>query len=109
MGVALIIALALSLDGFGVGMAYGFNRIKMPLVSLCIIGFCSALMMGISMLFGQVLTAKLVVISPKILGAATLMAVGCYQFFRAVKSRTETEKAVYICISISILLVIFNP
>ncbi len=94
MGVALIIALALSLDGFGVGMAYGLNRIKMSLGSLCIIGFCSALAMGTSMLFGQMLIFRLTVISPKVLGAVTLMAVGCYQLIRAIKSRTETEKAV---------------
>ena len=94
MGVALIIALALSLDGFGVGMAYGLNRIKIPFGSLTIIGLCTAMAMGISMMFGQILAVKLVIISPKVLGALTLMTVGCYQLYRAIKGPSETEKAV---------------
>jgi len=94
MGVALIIALALSLDGFGVGMSYGLNRIRMPLGSLGIIGFCTALAMGFSMLFGQMLTPMLKVISPGVLGAVVLIAVGCYQLIQAVRSGKREEKAV---------------
>ncbi len=89
----MIIALALSLDGFGVGMAYGLNRIKIPFASAFIIALCTAMAMGISMMFGQILTAKLIIISPKILGAVTLMAVGGCQLFRTAKNRTGTENA----------------
>jgi len=46
--------------------------------------------MGISMMFGQILAVRLVIISPKVFGAFALMAVGCYQLFRAVQSRSET-------------------
>jgi putative sporulation protein YtaF len=91
MGIALVIALALSLDGFGVGMAYGLKKIKIPMGSLAIIAFCSALAMGTSMLFGQLIMPKLTFISPKTLGAAVLIAIGCYQLFRALKERNEPE------------------
>ncbi len=65
MGVALIIALALSVDGFGVGMAYGLKRIKIPLTSMLIIAFCTALAMGISMMFGQWIIPRITFVSPR--------------------------------------------
>jgi putative sporulation protein YtaF len=93
MGIALIIALALSVDGFGVGMSYGLKRIKIPLGSMCIIAFCTAAAMGISMLFGHLIAPRLTVISPRALGAAVLITIGCYQLLQALK-RSKAEKAV---------------
>lgn len=93
MGVALIIALALSMDAFGVGMAYGLKRIKIPLVSMSIIAMCTALAMGTSMLFGQVLTNNLTVISPTIVGAGILIAIGLFQLVQAIRNRSVQEEA----------------
>ncbi|NLI93584.1 MAG: sporulation membrane protein YtaF [Peptococcaceae bacterium] len=89
MGIALVIALALSLDGFGVGMAYGLKRIKIPLGSMAIIAFCSALAMATSMLFGQLIMPKLTFVSPKVLGAVILIVIGCYQLIQAFQARRE--------------------
>lgn len=93
MGVALIIALALSMDAFGVGMAYGLKRIKIPLVSMSIIAMCTALAMGTSMLFGQVLTNNLTVISPTIVGAGILIAIGLFQLVQTIRNRYVQEEA----------------
>jgi putative sporulation protein YtaF len=79
MGVALLVAFALSLDGFGVGMAYGIKNIKIPFWSMCIIGLCTVAAMGVSMLIPY-----LDIISPQILGAAILIAIGGFQFAKAV-------------------------
>lgn len=94
MGIALIIALALSLDGFGVGMAYGLQRIKIPFESMCIIGLCTALAMGSSMLLGHILIPSLTFISPHLLGAGVLIAIGGYQLILALKNSKPAEKAV---------------
>ncbi|UWG95678.1 manganese efflux pump [Dehalobacter sp. DCM] len=93
MGMALVIALALSLDGFGVGMAYGLKRIRIPLSSLVIIGSCTALAMGISMLFGNLITPYFKVIQPGVLGAVVLIAIGIYQLVQAVRSSEALMKS----------------
>lgn len=92
MGIAVIMALALSLDGFGVGMAYGLKKIKIQISSMCIIAFCTALAMGMSMLLGHLFFAELTFISPKILGAGVLIAIGGYQLIQVL--RMPKEKAV---------------
>ena len=92
MGVALIIALALSMDAFGVGTAYGLKRIRIPLLSMSIIALCTAFAMGVSMLFGQVVTNYLTMISPKIVGAGILIVIGSFQFVQAIKNRSVHQK-----------------
>ncbi|RNC29671.1 MAG: manganese efflux pump MntP [Candidatus Dichloromethanomonas elyunquensis] len=93
MGIAFIIALALSLDGFGVGIAYGLKKIKIPLGSLIIIASCSAFAMGTSMLFGHLIMPKLTFISPKTFGAAVLIAIGFYQLLRAIRGQETAAPA----------------
>lgn len=94
MGIALVIALALSFDGFGVGMAYGIKRIRISFSSLIIIGSCTALAMGISMFFGNLIAPHLKVIQPGILGAAVLIAIGIYQVVQSIRNRAVLPKAV---------------
>ncbi|ADY56454.1 sporulation protein YtaF [Syntrophobotulus glycolicus DSM 8271] len=83
MGVTLLVAFALSLDGFGVGMAYGLKNIRIPFRSMCIIGLCTVATMGISMFFGYLLIPYLDMVSPKVLGAAVLIMIGCFQLIKA--------------------------
>lgn len=94
MGMALVIAIALSLDGFGVGMAYGLKRIRLTPGSLCIIGFCTALAMSLSMLFGHLIAPMLTVISPRTFGAVILILIGCYQLYQAMKNRVVLQEAI---------------
>lgn len=93
MGVALIIALALSMDAFGVGMAYGLKRIRVPLISMGIIALCTGFAMAVSMLFGQVLSNYLTIIPPEIIGAGILIAIGLFQLVQAIKNRSVQEEA----------------
>lgn len=94
MGIALIMAIALSLDGFGVGIAYGLKRIKIPLGSMLVIGGCTALAMTVSMGFGQFMTSRMTFISPKIIGAVILIMAGCYQFYQSLHSIPVMEETV---------------
>ena len=87
MGVALLMAVALSLDGFGVGLAYGLRRIRIPMSSLIVIALCTVIAMGISMLFGSWVTLWLKFIPARLLGASILLALGVFQLSRAIWNR----------------------
>lgn len=50
-----LFALALNLDSFGAGLAYGTRKIKLPLLSLAIISLISMAAICVSMLGGQII------------------------------------------------------
>lgn len=87
-----LLALAVSLDAFSVGLTYGLRKMKIPLKSILIIACCSALSLILAMLIGKALG---MFISPAItekIGGVILIAIGIwvlYQFFQS-----DTEKPV---------------
>lgn len=87
MGVAMLMAVALSLDGFGVGLAYGIRRIRIPMSSLIVIALCTVFAMGISMLFGSWVTLWLRFIPVRLLGATILLTLEVFQLARAIWNR----------------------
>ncbi|MEK3903499.1 sporulation membrane protein YtaF [Paenibacillus sp. FSL R7-0179] len=85
----LLLAFALSLDGFGVGITYGLRKMKIPLLSIIIISLCSGVVIYGSMQVG-VLLAK--VVSPNAassVGAVILVLMGCWSLFQML---TQKEK-----------------
>lgn len=88
MGVELLMAVALSLDGFGVGLAYGLRRIRIPINSLIAISLCTVLAMGTSMLFGGWVTLWLELIPARILGASILLGLGLFQLGKVLWNRS---------------------
>ena len=89
MGIALLMAVALSLDGLGVGLAYGLRRIRLPLNSLIAIALCTVFAMGISMLFGSWVTLWLRFIPASLLGATILLTLGVFQLAKAIWNRNK--------------------
>lgn len=89
MGIAILMAVALSLDGFGVGLAYGLRRIRIPVNSLIAIAMCTVMAMGISMLFGGWVTLWIELISARLLGASILLTLGIFQLGKAIWNRKE--------------------
>lgn len=80
---AFVFALAVSLDGFGVGLSYGIRRIIIPAASLLIICLTSALAITLSMLGGS-LFANL--ISPALadrIGSMIIILVGIWIIIQA--------------------------
>jgi len=74
----LLLAFALSLDGFGVGVTYGLRKLKIPLPSILIISLCSGVIIGVSMQVGVLLAH---VVSPHAaseVGAVILLLMGCW-------------------------------
>jgi len=80
---ALIFALAVSMDGFGVGFAYGMRKIKIPLFSLLIICLSSAAAITLSMFFGGLVRNLFNPAFGERFGAGVIVLVGLYLIFQA--------------------------
>lgn len=110
MGAALLMAVALSLDGFGVGLAYGLRRIRIPLSSLMVIALCTVFAMGISMLLGNWVALWLRFIPARLIGALILLALGIFQLGRAVRNREkESEPEAVPAIAVAVQKPVLEP
>lgn len=87
MGSLLVLALAVSLDGFGVGVTYGLRGIRLPVISVAIIAICSGMVIGLSMLAGGWLSAYLPAAAARVIGAAILIAIGMWALWQLRRSR----------------------
>lgn len=74
----LLLTLAVSLDGFGVGIMYGIRQIKVPILSIVIISLCSGIVMFGSMYVGVWLLHMLSPDIAKKVGAFILVGVGIW-------------------------------
>ncbi|MDA8441473.1 MAG: sporulation membrane protein YtaF [Peptococcaceae bacterium] len=90
----VVLALALSLDGLGVGLAYGCRKIKIPLSSLMTIAICSMLAMALSMFAGHGIASIAKGIHTSSIGAVILMLVGLWQLSQAYLHRSQMDEAV---------------
>ncbi|MDS1030751.1 sporulation membrane protein YtaF [Bacillota bacterium LX-D] len=88
MGIihAMIFALAVSLDGFGVGISYGIRRIKVPWYSLLIICLTSTLAITISMLFGNMLAQIISTELAEKIGSFIMVAVGIWILIESIEN-----------------------
>lgn len=87
----LLLAFAVSIDGFSVGFTYGLRKLKLPYRSLVIIATCSAVFFLAAMGVGSMIES---VISPKVaekLGGIILMAIGLWI---VLQNRRTKKKAV---------------
>ncbi len=85
-----VLAIAVSLDSFGVGMTYGLRKIKIPLLSVLIISCCSGIVIWLSMGVGHWLTSYVSSTMASSIGASILIAIGCFalvQYFRGRKQQ----------------------
>ncbi|MBW7460979.1 sporulation membrane protein YtaF, partial [Paenibacillus sepulcri] len=90
----LLLAFAVSLDGFGVGVTYGLRRIRIPVVSIVIISLCSGFVVWLSMQIGSMLTGHLSPLTAKWIGASLLMVIGCWALFQLWRRRREAKESV---------------
>ncbi|GAB6170668.1 sporulation membrane protein YtaF [Paradesulfitobacterium aromaticivorans] len=94
MGTAVLMAIALSLDGFGVGLAYGLRRIRIPLASMGVIALCTVAAMGISMLFGNWVVRWLDLFPARYLGAGILLGLGVFQLVKVIRQDRQQPETV---------------
>lgn len=90
----VVLALALSLDGFGVGASYGLRKIKIPFISVVIIALMSGVVMFVSMHIGVWLAACFSPNLAKMIGAIILVGIGIWavwQMLREEKGERDAE------------------
>lgn len=74
----LILAFAVSLDGFGVGVMYGLRKIRIPLVSIGIISLWSGIIIFTSMQIGVLMSSFMSPSFAKRIGALILIGIGIW-------------------------------
>lgn len=92
----MLLAFAVSLDGFGAGVMYGLRKIRIPLPSIAVISFCSGFIIYISMQVGVLLSRFVDPAAAKYVGAFILMGIGVwavYQMFSHKKDDEGTSEA----------------
>lgn len=89
----ILFALAVSLDGFGAGFAYGMRGIIIPLHSLLAISATSSLAIAVSMICGNFIAGFIPVNVAEIIGAVILGMMGLYMLVQVwVNGRAKSER-----------------
>ncbi len=81
-----VLAIAVSLDGFGVGIAYGLRRIRIPVLSVFIIACCSGFIIWLSMQAGRWLSQYLSEYVTSFIGAIILIVIGSWSIVQYVRA-----------------------
>ena len=92
----LILAFAVSLDGFGVGVMYGLRKIRIPLVSIGIISLWSGIIIFTSMQIGVLMSSFMSPSFAKRIGALILIGIGVWalvQMRQGQKNQAQQEQA----------------
>ncbi|UKS24201.1 MntP/YtaF family protein [Paenibacillus sp. HWE-109] len=89
----LILAFAVSLDGFGVGVMYGLRKIRIPLLSIGIISLWSGIIIYSSMQIGVLMSSFMSPIVAQRIGAFILIGIGVWALAQTrQKSQEESSK-----------------
>lgn len=89
----LLLAFAVSLDSFTVGLTYGMRKVTIPNRSFIIILLCTFLILMLAMGIGSVIELFISYEAAERIGGIILIGIGIwviYQFFTSPKSDTET-------------------
>jgi putative sporulation protein YtaF len=89
----MMLALAVSLDGFGVGVTYGLRKIKMPLASVAIISLCSGFIIFISMQIGVWISSFVSPIYAKGVGGIILIGIGIWALYQVLTEKKDTPES----------------
>jgi putative Mn2+ efflux pump MntP len=92
----LILAFAVSLDGFGVGVMYGLRKIRIPLVSIGIISLWSGVIIFTSMQIGVLMSSFMSPSFAKRIGAMILIGIGVWaliQMRQGQKNQAQQEQS----------------
>lgn len=90
----ILVSIAISLDGLGVGITYGLRKMRIPFASLLVIAFCSFSVVYTVMLFGSTLTQWLSPGMSKQIGAAVLIIIGLLTLWKIWRGKEEEREPV---------------
>ena len=83
----VLFALAVSGDGFIVGIAYGIKQIKIPTLSLLVIAMASALVVMSSMILGKGISCFIAPQLTSTIGASLIIIIGIYFLLQAFRQK----------------------
>lgn len=86
-----LLVIAVSLDGFGVGISYGMRKIRVPIIALMIIMFCSGIVVLVSMTIGSMLGFFISPNMANIIGGAILISLGIFSLVNIIRSQVNDE------------------
>lgn len=95
MASLLLLAFAVSMDSFGVGLTYGLRKMKLPLMSLLFIAGFSAISILIAMAIGGFIQQLISPTLAESIGGVILIGIGIwaiYQIYRPAKNDQKTKK-----------------
>ena len=105
MGTAILLGIALSFDGFGVGLSYGTRKIRIPLPSMLVMTLCTVIAMGAALFFGEALMGFLTFFPPHLLAACILLTLGGVQLIKAIILLVKGEQIEAEAVPVSTLVV----
>lgn len=79
LGPPTVLALALSLDGFVAGVAYGMRRVQVPFSSLLVVSLCTGVSMLVSMSLGRSVSGFVSFKIADAAGGGILVAIGIWR------------------------------
>ncbi|WP_096273973.1 sporulation membrane protein YtaF [Paucisalibacillus globulus] len=83
------LVIAVSLDGFGVGVSYGMRKILVPKSALAVIMVCSGIVVLVSMMVGTMMHAFLSVSFAKVIGGSILIFIGIFSLINTIRSQIK--------------------
>lgn len=89
----VMFALALNMDSFAAGVAYGVRNIKLPVLSLAIISLMSMGAISLSMLAGHTLAGFFSPTFAHRLGGAILLLIGLWVLFHSLRENRRGKQA----------------
>lgn len=90
----LSIVIAVSLDGFGVGMTYGMRKIRINIIGLAIIVSCSGIIVLISMTMGHMIRTFIPPYVTSMIGSFILIGLGLFVLFSIVRQNQSRKKRI---------------
>lgn len=78
---ALLLVLSICIDSFVASISYGTNKIKIPFLSILLIGAIGTFALGISLAFGDIIKNYIPSYIAPFLSFTILMFLGIYRFF----------------------------
>jgi len=88
----IILVIAVSLDGFGVGVTYGTRNILVPPIALLIIMFCSGVIVLLSMTIGNVFSTFISPQLTSVFGGSILVALGIFSLINIIRPKLNAEE-----------------
>ncbi|SDN19200.1 putative sporulation protein YtaF [Paenibacillus sp. yr247] len=88
----LILAFAVSLDGFGVGVMYGLRKIRIPFLSIGIISLWSGIIIFSSMQIGVLMSSFMTPLFAKRIGALILIGIGIWALAQTRQQKSDDHQ-----------------